>query len=336
MRVMHFLHEMTLGGGTVHYLQLLKDTVQLGIPCAVATFQDGLMRWDYEKAGVEVFLMPGPEWLEEPARNWKATVLHGHTCGGGSATCEVAKKLGILGGETIHSMVQRTGPMAGDFEVVEVVGLQNMRPGSTLIPWAQDPTRFKVSISRAELRSDYSIPAGAKIIGRNGRLDGSKAPDQFIQVLARMPDVWGIMVGDGAMKADLERLAVILGCRDRLVMPGCRRDQGNWFNAMDVIVYPTHDESVCAGIVEPLFLGKPVVCSPVGCMGETIIHGETGLHAWGVDDLVAKTRWMLDHPKEAAAMGQRGRSHLAAKGQDSPVGEAQAHLDLYQLCEERG
>lgn len=332
MRVLHNLHEMTLGGGTVHYLQLLKDMVALGVPCAVATFQDGIMRPDYESAGVEVFVMPDNSHLERIAMSWGATVLHGHTCGGGSDACGVAKKMGVLGGETIHSMVPRTGPMAGDFEVVEVEGLQNMRPGSTRIPWAQDPDRFKVTIPRSTLLSQCGIPANATVIGRNGRLDGSKAPDEFIQVLARLPGVWGIMVGDGAIRSDLERLAVILGCRDRLAMPGCRRDQGNWFNAMDVIVYPTRDESVCAGVVEPLFLEKPVVCSPIGCMGETIIHGETGLHAWGVEALVEATRWMLEHPAEAALMGRQGREHLAKKGWDDPVGEAQAHLDLYARC----
>lgn len=330
MRIMHYIHEMTLGGGTVHYLQLLKDTVDLGIPCAVATFQDGIMREAYEKAGVDVFLMPDASHLEPVARSWGATVLHGHTCGGGSDACAVAKRLGVLGGETIHSMVQRTGPMAGDFEVVEVNGLHGMRPGSTLIPWAWNPERFWITTSWQSIYSQYGIPLDAQVIGRNGRLDGSKLPDVFIQCLARLPGVWGILVGDGPIFKDLERLATILGCRDRLVMAGCRRDTGNWFNAMDVIVYPTQDESVCAGVVEPLFLEKPVVCYPVGCIGEVIQSGVTGLHAFSLDELVEKTRWLLDHPEQAAQMGRRGRDFLAKTGRDDSVGEAHAHCNLYR------
>jgi hypothetical protein len=337
-RLLHYLHEMTLGGGTVHCLQLTRDMTALGVPTAVATYQDGEMRERYQSAGVPVFLMKGPEELEAAARSFGANVLHGHTCGGGSDALGIARRLKVVGGETIHSMVARSGPMAGDFEVVEVEKLAAMRPGATRIPWAFPEARFTVDVAPAATRTILGIPPDAPVIGRNGRLDGSKAPDVFIQVLAAMPPhVWGLMVGDGPMAADLKTFAKMLGVADRLVMPGTRHDPGNLFAVMDVVVYPTHDESVCAGIVEPLICRKPVVCTPVGAMDETIIHGETGLCATDVPGLARYALWLLQEPQEAARLGRQGYQHLARKGWLDPVGEAKAHRTLYEAClESRG
>lgn len=329
MKVMHVVNELTIGGGAVHIHQLLKDTLALGHEAACATFESGPVASWMRDDNIPVFYMKDEQDLHRVIEHWGPHVLHGHTCGGGAFCCPIAREYEIVGGETIHSMVPGTNCDAS-FEVVEVVGLHKMRPRSTLIPWAFNPQRFQVKRSREEMSLIWNIPPGVPIIGRNGRLDGSKAPDDFVRTLSRLPGAYGVLVGGGVEADNLKRLSEELGCADRLRMPGFQTELGDFFNMMDVIVYPTHDESVCAGVHEPLFLQKPVVCYPRGGMAETIIHRKTGLHASNVDELVHWTVYCLANPDAAKALGQAGWRMIQQKHQDNPLLEAQRHLELYQ------
>lgn len=331
--ILHYVHEMHLGGGTVHTVQLLKDFKDLGYPVACATLEDGVMRQDLEQADIRVFLLSEEKELTRCAENWGATILHGHTCGGGSYACKAARELGVVGGETIHSFCGGENPEA-DFEIVELDSLGAIRPKSDVIYWAIHQDRFRITRTREEIRDELGIPREAFVVGRNGRLEWAKAPDEFVRCLASLkrtiPNIWGLIVGDGGEYQNLQNLAGQLGCLDRLIMPGTRRDQGNLFNAMDVVAYPTRDESVCAGVLEPLFVAKPVVCYPVGGMGETILHGKTGLHASSVATLVGAVLYLHGHPNVAEQLGRAGKEHVIRKGQTNTVEEARRHLTVYR------
>jgi glycosyltransferase involved in cell wall biosynthesis len=333
MRIIQYVHEMSLGGGSVHVCQLLKDFKALGHDVAYATLQDGIMRGDLEASGVPIFLLGEEKDLIHYAGNWGAHVLHGHTCGGGSYACKVARELGAVGGETIHSFVAGQNPEA-DFEIVELDSLGRLRPKADVIYWAIHQDRFRITKSRDRIRSELGIPVNAFVMGRNGRLAWEKAPDEFVRCLASLkesiPNIWGLMVGEGAEFDNLKQLACQLGCVERLVMPGMRRDQGNLFHAMDVVVYPTRDESVCAGVLEPLFVKKPVVAYLVGGMHETIIHNETGLAAPTFTHLVYSVEYLYNYPDEGKRLGEAGYEYVLKKGQMDTVAEAKRHLEVYQ------
>ena len=332
-RLLHYPHELTLGGGSVHTVQLLKDHQRLGFPAACATLQDGILSDELKAAGIPVFLLQREEDLYEVARDWNAEIIHGHTCGGGSYGNTVGRRLRaegkrIIFGEHIHSVVG--GCPDGDFEVAEIEGMRNLRPGIEIIPWAVVPERITPTATRKELRQQWGIPEDKYVIARHGRLDGPKLPEHFIRALAQLPDCYGILSGWGPMAQQLSELAWELGCSPRLRMLGLYTQPGNVFEAADCVVYPTHDESWCAGVIEPLLFGMPVVAYPVGGIGENLIHGQTGLHARNVDGLVRAVRAFQQYPETARKLGREGRTRLVDKGVHDPLLEAQRHLELYR------
>lgn len=332
----HVLNETSVGGGAVHTAQLLKDHADLGHPAACVTYELGPIAFQLEDWGIPVHLLKDESELEPLIRKLNCNIAHGHTCGGGALVTRITRKLQqegrqVIGGEHVHSVVPGDNPDA-DFEVVEIELMRQLRPRCTVIPWACSTERLEARQTPKEAKRRYGIPVDVPVIGRNGRLDGSKNPADFVRCLARIPHVWGLLSGWGVETGNLDMLARELGCRDRLVMPGLTLRPGDVYAAIDIVVYPTTDESWCAGVVEPLLLGKPVVCYPVGGMGENVVNGVTGLQAHSVDGLVAGVRHLLANPEYAAQLGQQGRELVRSKGVHDPVLEAQRHLDLYRAC----
>ena len=226
-------------------------------------------------------------------------------------------------------MVPGSNPEA-DFEIAQVEALQNIRPKATLIRCAYNPQRFTITRVREEMQEELGIPPNVTVIGRSSHLDKSKGVYEFVQVLAQIPEAYGLMVGEGKEYESLRRYATQLGCSDRLIMPGVKNDLGNYFNAIDIICFPTLDEVACGGVHEPLFLQKPVVCYPIGGIGEVIQHRKSGLHAHNISELIHWTKYLITNPSVGKALGEAGWARLKQNGQDNPLSKAQQHLDLYR------
>lgn len=333
MRILHFPHELDLGGVQVMAARLLQGFQRMKHEVFCATLRNGPVGKMLDDAGIRVEVLSNQEELVSFARAMGAHVLHGHTCGGGSYACHAARELGVVGGETIHSMVS-SDTMHGDFETAPCETAKQFRPHCTPILLGLPSDRLQVKRSRSEMRGYLGIPERAPVIGRHGRLDGSKAPDLFVEVLSRLPDVYGILVGWGPMEPVLRELAEYKGCADRLKMPGMvHPDQtADYINAMDVYVYPTHDELCCAAVQEAQYLQRPVTCFVRGAMGENVIDGKTALVAHNVDQMVQQVVQLFADPALRRALGSAARNFLIDRRQDDTLWEAQQYLDLYRRC----
>ncbi len=337
--VLHFPHETTIGGGSIHVLTLMRSCRELGHRMACATLEEGPIGAVMREAGFPVFGLSRPEDLYDVAREWGAEVLHGCTCCGGSYACQVSRRLQregvpVIGGQHVVSLVGGDD-LEADFEIGEVDLLKQLRPRLTVIPYSSDPVRLTSKWTQAEARTHYGIPPGVPVIGRNSRLDASKHPLGFIETLAQLPECWGILSGEGPEYAGLQQAARQLGCFGRLVMPGRTLQPGDVFAAIDIVVYPTLDESWCAGVVEPLLLEKPVVAYPTGGITGHILPGVTGLLGHSSSQLAEAVRTLLRNPDLAVQLGKAGREHLVARGVHDPLIEATRTLTLYHQTWER-
>ncbi|HEX6050595.1 MAG TPA: glycosyltransferase family 4 protein, partial [Gemmatimonadaceae bacterium] len=65
-------------------------------------------------------------------------------------------------------------------------------------------------------------------------------------------------------------------------------------------------------LLEAMACGAPAICTDVASLPEVVDHGQTGLVVPPNDPLAlrAALRWMLAHPRERAAMGERGRQRV--------------------------
>jgi glycosyltransferase involved in cell wall biosynthesis len=131
-----------------------------------------------------------------------------------------------------------------------------------------------------------------------GRMAKYKGFDQFVRILARLPDsISGMMIGnvDDKLRATIGDLAKKHDCHDRLTIRGwADRDEiRGIMSQMSVVTFP----SVCPetlGLVgmEALSSGVPVVGFDVGGTSEWLHHGKTGF-AVPVNDLDAFAQHVL-------------------------------------------
>jgi len=122
------------------------------------------------------------------------------------------------------------------------------------------------------------------------------------------------IAGDGPERGRLERLAEILGIRERVEFLGWvhgESEVAEFWSACDVAVAAPNDliESFGLAAVEAMACAVPVVATRVGALSETVLHQRTGFVVEPHDPqaLAAALGVYRDDPSLAKAHGAAGR-----------------------------
>ncbi|MGE5593414.1 MAG: glycosyltransferase family 4 protein [Betaproteobacteria bacterium] len=180
------------------------------------------------------------------------------------------------------------------------------------------PPAPSVPSLRRELRERLGFREDAVVIGTVSRLERRKGTAHLISSLARIrrecPGAVLLVVGDGRMRRDLERLAIGLGVRDKVVFTGALADPGDALESMDIFALPSFQEALGMAILEAMARAKPVVATAVGGIPEAVVHGETGLLVPPRDDyaLASAILALARDPEKRQEMGARGRARFEA------------------------
>jgi len=147
--------------------------------------------------------------------------------------------------------------------------------------------------------------------------------DAFAIVHQRCPAATLLMVGDGNKpheRAALEQQVATLGLSDTVSFTGFVPIEEAWSHAASaaICVSPIYPSPIlnCGSptkLFEYMALGRPVVCNTHP--DQTAVIGESGAGLcvpWGVKEFAGAMAWMLEHPKEAEAMGAKGPAWVAA------------------------
>ncbi|MDK2897345.1 MAG: hypothetical protein PWP04_1465 [Candidatus Atribacteria bacterium] len=119
------------------------------------------------------------------------------------------------------------------------------------------------------------------------------------------------VIGDGPLENKLKEMTASLGLDDYVEFLGRQPHDCvmQYMAECDIFTLPSWNEAFGVVYVEAMAHGKPVI----GCQGEGIEdfveHGKTGMlvKPRDVDSLVEALDFLLSHPEEAKAMGERGR-----------------------------
>jgi glycosyltransferase involved in cell wall biosynthesis len=135
--------------------------------------------------------------------------------------------------------------------------------------------------SAAAFRSEWKIPAGAKVIAFAGRLDFEKGPDLLLEalplILQASPNAVLCFAGDGPMRLELAR-SPLASSGDRPVrFLGWRERIDDLLAAADVVVVPSRSEAFGLTALEAMLRGRAVVASRVGGLPLLIEDGRTGV-----------------------------------------------------------
>jgi glycosyltransferase involved in cell wall biosynthesis len=153
---------------------------------------------------------------------------------------------------------------------------------------------------------------GLMRIGLIARMNSScKRHTFFLSAAARLaaslPNVEFLLVGDGPLRPNLERMAGSLGLRHRVRFLGERHDIPAVLASIDVSVLPSSSESLSNVILESMAAGIPVIASDVGGNPELVRDGETGLlFPPGYEDkFVEAMKRLLTQPELRNEYGRR-------------------------------
>jgi len=157
---------------------------------------------------------------------------------------------------------------------------------------------------------------GGPVVGFVGRLTPQKDPLTFLRVVAAVrrarPDVRAVVVGDGPLRAEVERVAAALGVAPWARFLGERSDVPALLAAMDVVVLTSVSEGFPFVVLEAMAMERAVVATAVNGVSEIVEAGVTGRLATrgDVDALTSATLGVLDAPDAARRMGQAGRRRV--------------------------
>jgi glycosyltransferase involved in cell wall biosynthesis len=176
-----------------------------------------------------------------------------------------------------------------------------------------DPRKVRVIYSGIDIDAFASqqqprAPGDRFVIGAVGRLSPEKGHVFLVRALAHLGqlDCMCLIVGDGPLRTELERVAVQEGVAQRIRFLGFQEHVAQVMSQMDVVVMPSLDETFGISIVEAFSLKKMVIASDVGGIPELVCHGDTGMLVPARDSvaLAGAINYAFEHRSECERMGR--------------------------------
>lgn len=205
-------------------------------------------------------------------------------------------------------------------------GLQ--RDKVSAIPNSLDLDRYPIAGQNCEeAKSALGLDPHEPVVGTAGRLHKRKNVQMFLQAAKQLLDegvrARFLIVGDGPMRFELEKLTSELGIAEHVHYTGWRTDLISVMRAMDVFVLCSYAEAWPIVILEALALQKPIVSTAVGGIPEIIENGQNGILVPSGDlgRLKNALQDLLREPGKAQQIGHAGRKSIAQKYSDKVMVE---------------
>lgn len=190
-----------------------------------------------------------------------------------------------------------------------------------MLPYGIDLSRFQRQDSRAAITRELDIAPQSKILGHVGRFVWEKNHAFLVEVLGelvRRDPAWVLMlVGDGPLRADTERLLADRGLTPHVRFTGARADVPALMSAMDVFAFPSHQEGFGLVMVEAQALGLPCVISQSIPAEVEVVDMDPAL-VLRVDTRTGPAAWASAIERAAAAPPRAAEAH--AQVARSPFG----------------
>ena len=160
----------------------------------------------------------------------------------------------------------------------------------TIAHWGVSADRIRTIYNSSEPRSSLApeaVPLQTPIKAVTvGRLVPWKHVDRTLRVIARIPEVGLVIVGDGPERERLETLAASLEVTSRVRFCGKKSqlEASALVSACDLLILNSTYEGFPHVALEAMSLSVPVIASAAGGTRELVQHGENGLLVRPLDD----------------------------------------------------
>lgn len=308
IRVLYLNYSLDVGGIETLLLEICRRVDATRYSSAVCSLQiGGGLKNEFLAAGIPVFDLPKKEGvapglalrLARLCRQNEIQILHSHNYG----AWFYAVLSSWLGGgaklvHTEHScvdenikrrillerlMAKRTSKVIAVSESVRTfleqrVGIDSRR--LCVVPNGVDLSKFESAVNLQAARASLGIPTNHSVIGIVARLAAVKNHEMLLRAFKLVkrdhPNVTLLIVGDGALRDPLERLAQELEM-DSIKFLGARRDIAELLGVLDIFVLCSYNEGHPITLLEAMAAGKAVVVTRVGGCAEVVKDGLNGL-----------------------------------------------------------
>ena len=162
-------------------------------------------------------------------------------------------------------------------------------------------------------RQKWGISADAPVVGIVGMLHENKGHRYFIEAAALLkpsrPSARFVVIGDGELRAELERLVTQLNVTEHVMFVGHQDDMPAVLQALDIWVMASASETAPVSLLEAMAAGRAVITTDCGGPSEIIRHGLTGLvvpvrHSRAIADSIT---YLLENPAARRVLGENAR-----------------------------
>ena len=128
------------------------------------------------------------------------------------------------------------------------------------------------------LRQSLGLSEDAFVMLYAAEFSPRKDQKTLLQAMTKLPErAVLLLAGDGELLEQCKALAEELGISKRVIFPGRVSDMPLWYALADCVVSTSRSEGLPFHILEPMYLGIPVVASDARGNRDLITQGETGL-----------------------------------------------------------
>ncbi len=310
LRVLAVIDHLAMGGAEMLLGQFAAAAPQAGIRLQVSCLEvrDGNPAAEpLRRVGIEPYILevpgrPGSRHVRAMRRHIAAVkpdLVHTHLGTADFVGGVAARSLGVPVVSTIHEVRQRRAGMrrakTAFFDIAQrccdtrvIVVSESARRAYVHETWGMGARVVQIYNgvdlvpapgSGAAVRRELGIGAEDLVVGMVSALRPEKGHDIAIEAVGRLrerfPQLRLLIAGQGALAAQLERLAAPLG--DAVVLAGRRNDVAGVFDALDICLQPSRMDAFPTSLIEALAASVPVIASEVGGIPEIIENGTTGV-----------------------------------------------------------
>lgn len=167
-----------------------------------------------------------------------------------------------------------------------------------------------------KLKRELELKHDVSVIGTMGRLDTQKGISFLLMaasiILKLFPETIFLVVGDGPLKPQLEKLSQDLNISNKVLFTGWIDDVPNILSVMDIFCLPSLWEAFGIVLVEAMAMRLPIVAANVEGIPEVMKDGETGILVppKKPEALAAAIMKLLKDKTLARQMGEAGRKRV--------------------------
>ncbi len=140
---------------------------------------------------------------------------------------------------------------------------------------------------KSEVRAELGIPENAVLVGMIGRMSPGKGHEEFLNAAKSIKEfsgvnlrflvVGGASYGEETYERTIKEMSADLGLTGTLTFTGFRKDIARILSSLDILAFPSHEESFGVTLIEAMAMKLPAVASESAGVLDIVLGNETGL-----------------------------------------------------------